>query len=69
MAPLRFESGEFSYPGLSVFAKAGNRMGTARRCNLARLFFTIRKRQDRDDTLTLRRPEGFQILSRVCAFN
>ena len=29
------------YPGLSVFAKAGNRMGTARRCNLARLFFTF----------------------------
>ena len=32
-------------PGLSVFAKAGNRMGTARRCNLARLFFTLRKHQ------------------------
>ena len=29
------------YPGLSVFAKAGNRMGTSRRCNLARLFFTL----------------------------
>ena len=30
-------------PGLSVFAKAGNRMGTARRCNLARLFFTLQQ--------------------------
>ena len=29
------------FPGLSVFAKAGNRMGTARRCELARLFFTL----------------------------
>ena len=33
------------YPGLSVFAKAGNRMGTPRRCNLARLFFTLQRYQ------------------------
>ena len=33
------------YPGLSVFVKAGNRMGTARRCNLARLFFTFQQDQ------------------------
>ena len=34
-----------THPGLSVFAKVGNRMGTARRCNLARLLFTLQKHQ------------------------
>ena len=52
----------YTYPGHTVFAKAGNRMGTARRCNLARLFSMLRRHQDRIDSL---RPEGAQILTRV----
>ncbi len=52
----------YTYPGHIVFAKAGNRMGTARRCNLARLFSTLRRHQVRLDSF---RPEGAQILTRV----
>ena len=51
-----------SYPGLRVFAEAGNRMGTARRCSLARLFLTLR--QDLQLPVTSH-PEGVQILTRV----
>ena len=55
---------DYIYPGHSVFAKAGNRMGTARRCNLARLFFTLQQHwQVRPPDIT--QLEVAQILIRV----
>ena len=51
-----------TFPGLSVFAEAGNRMGTARRCNLARLFLILRQDLQRP---VIYQPEGVQILTRV----
>ena len=53
------------YPGLSVFVKAGNRMGTARRCNLARLFFIFKKHQWNWDVGNTTYLEVAQILIRV----
>jgi len=50
---------------LRAFAEVGNKMGTARRCNLAKLFFTLQSRQLRVDDLVKSNPEGFQILIRV----
>jgi hypothetical protein len=47
------------------FAEVGNRMGTARRCNLARLFLTLRGRQHDLKLLVRSNPEGVQILIRV----
>ena len=52
----------YTCPGLSVVAKAGNRMGTARRCNLAKLLCTLRGHQNPRD---FSNPEGVQILTRV----
>ena len=48
-----------------VFAKAGNRMGTAKRCNLARLFLTLRNHQQALRVFAVSNPEGIQILTRV----
>ena len=56
--------GTETYPGLSVFAKAGNRMGTARRCNLARLFLTLEKHWRLGESVTAHR-EMAQIFIRV----
>ena len=52
----------YTYPGHIIFAKAGNRMGTARRCNFAKLLSTLGRHQTRFDSF---RPEGAQILTRV----
>ena len=48
---------------ISAIADAGNRMGTARRCNLARLFLTLHGWQGYG--LVVSNPEGVQILIRV----
>ena len=55
----------FTCLGLSVFAKAGNRMGIARRCNLARLFLTLRKCQWKWGVSVTPNSEVAQILFRV----
>jgi hypothetical protein len=49
---------------MRIFAKAGNRMGTARRCNLARLFLTLRLHQLWYSKV-MSHSEGIQILTRV----
>jgi len=46
---------------IKLLAKAGNRMGTARRCNLARFIST---HQIRWSSVT-EQPDGIQILTRV----
>ena len=48
-----------------VFAKAGNRMGIARRYSLARLFLTIRRHQYNMEEFTTLFPVVVQILTRV----
>lgn len=53
------------YPVTRIFGKAGNRMGTARRYTLARLFLTLKKHQQELPPLVGSHPEGFQILTRV----
>jgi len=50
---------------LRVFAEVGNEMGTARRCNLAKLFLTLQIRQPGVRELAESNPEGVQILIRV----
>ena len=52
----------YTCPGLSIIAKAGNRMGTARRCNLAKLLCTLRRHQNPRDFSD---PGGIQVLTRV----
>jgi len=47
--------------GIKILAKAGNRMGTARRCNLARLICTHQVGW----SSVLAQPDGIQILTRV----
>ena len=47
--------------GIKILAKAGNRMGTARRCNLARFISTHQIRQ----SPVTDQPDGIQILTRV----
>ena len=53
------------YPVTRVFGRAGNRMGTARRYALARLFLTLGSHEKELQPLVTSRPEGFQILTRV----
>ena len=48
-----------------VIIKTANMMGTARRCNLARLLFTLQHRQYNFSWMVKSRPEGVQILIRV----
>ena len=55
----------YTYPAVSVFTKAGNRMGTARRCNLARLFLTLQRHQLGWGLLANTHVEVAQILIRV----
>jgi len=50
---------------LGVLINASNKMGTARRCNLARLFLTLRKHQLDMRPLVVSRPEGVHIFTRV----
>jgi hypothetical protein len=50
---------------MQVFAEVGNRMGIARRCNLARLFLTLQNRQSGLRPLVKSNFEGVQILIRV----
>ena len=54
-----------AYPVTRVFGRAGNRMGTAKRYTLARLFLTLGNHQENLLPLATSRPEGFQILTRV----
>ena len=53
------------YTVTRILSKAGNRMGTARRCNLARLFLTLRSHQQTLRVFAVSNPEGIQILTRV----
>lgn len=53
------------YPVTRVFGRAGNRMGAARRCILARVFLTLRRHQQDLSPLVNSQPEGVQILTRV----
>ena len=53
------------YPVTRAFGKAGNRMGTARRYTLARLFLTLQSHQAELPPLVSAHPEAFQILTRV----
>jgi len=46
---------------MKILAKAGNRMGTARRCNLARFIGTYRSGY----SSVMDQPDGIQILTRV----
>jgi len=50
---------------ISAIADAGNRMGTARRCNLARLFLILLVWPGKMYELVVPNPEGVQILIRV----
>jgi len=50
---------------LVVIARVGNRMGTARRCDLARLFLTLWIQPYTVYQLVESNPEGVQILIRV----
>jgi len=50
---------------VNILAKAGNRMGTARRCNLARLICTLRHQNKHWWSPIMSQPEGIQILTRV----
>jgi hypothetical protein len=52
-----------------VFANAGNRMGMARRCNLARLFLSLRSHQRDLQEFVMVSPEGFQSLTRVSLYH
>jgi len=53
------------YPVTRVFGKAANRMGTARRCTIARLFLTLQKHQSDLSPLVNSQPEGVQMLTWV----
>jgi hypothetical protein len=53
---------------MDAFAIIGNRMGEARRCNLARLFLTLRVRQTDLESSVTSNSEGVQILIRVREF-
>jgi len=48
-----------------AFAEIGNRMSTARRCNLAKFFLTLQSRQQNLEPLVMSNPEGVQILIQV----
>jgi hypothetical protein len=50
---------------LNFFVMTRHRMGTARLCNLARLFLTLRERQRNIESLVAAHPEVIQILIRV----
>jgi len=51
---------------VNILTKAGNSMGTARRCNLARLIRTLRHHQlNWPWSPIMSQPEGIQILTRV----
>ena len=52
------------YPATRIIAKAINRMGAARRCNLVRLFLTLQRHQVWQSWL-LYHHDGIQILTRV----
>ena len=56
---------DHTYAVRRVFTKASNRMGTARRCDLARLFLTLRNHQQGLRPLVNSHPEGVQIITRV----
>ena len=61
---IKLDSGR-AYAMVCVLAKAGNRMGTSRRCNLAKLFLTLRKHQEGLQPLVMSHPEGVQMVTRV----
>jgi len=50
---------------MSAIADTGNRMGTARRCNLARLFLVLQVQPGGGYELVKSNLEGVQILIRV----
>ena len=53
------------FPVTRVFGKAGNRMGTARRYALARLFLTLGSHEENLPSLVASHPEWFQMLTKV----
>lgn len=54
----------FYYDVTRAIAKAGNRMGVARRCNFARLFLTLKRHQGSWSQVQSH-PEWIQILTGV----
>jgi len=48
-----------------ILAKACTRMGTARRCNVARLFLTLQHYEHNLGHSMVYHPEGVQIVTRV----
>ena len=69
VAKLPYDDGNYR-DARRIFAMAGNRVATARRCNLARLFLTLHGRHELAlPEMIWSNPEGIQILTRVSPYH